>query len=102
LDTVLQRASVFSASDRLTAEDVRAALGGAVSGVSPNGAVTVGQGAAPLTLDEARREFERAFVLQALMRHGWDVGATARTVGVPRSTLYRLVKELGIELPSQG
>jgi DNA-binding NtrC family response regulator len=101
LDTVLQRASVFSASDRLTAEDVRAALGGAVSGVSPNGA-TVGQGAAPLTLDAARREFERAFVLQALMRHGWDVGATARTVGVPRSSLYRVVKELGIELPSQG
>jgi two-component system NtrC family response regulator len=38
-------------------------------------------------LDRALTTFERSFILRALERNGWNVTATARTLGIPLSTL---------------
>jgi DNA-binding NtrC family response regulator len=38
-------------------------------------------------LDRALTTFERSFILRALERSGWNVTATARTLGIPLSTL---------------
>ena len=49
------------------------------------------------TLDQRLREHEKEVIADALIRHSGDVGATAKVLGVGRSTLYRRIAELGIE-----
>ncbi len=38
-------------------------------------------------LDRAVSTFERNFIIRALEKGGWNVTATARTLGIPLSTL---------------
>lgn len=48
------------------------------------------------------REFkntERARILSALNAHGWNRAQAARSLGMPRRTFYRRLKQHGIELP---
>ena len=40
-----------------------------------------------LSLREARREFERNYILAVLEQHHWRVGATARALGLQRPNL---------------
>jgi DNA-binding NtrC family response regulator len=49
-----------------------------------------------LSLATARSGIERDIVESALMRHGYNVAATARELSVSRVTLYRLLRRLGI------
>ena len=51
------------------------------------------------TLREMMAELERRLVLQSLERHGWKMTATATTLGLERSHLYKKLKALGIERP---
>ena len=47
-------------------------------------------------LDKACETFERNFILKALERSSWNVTATARTLGVPLSTLKHKMDRLDI------
>ena len=49
-------------------------------------------------LREARRTFERSYILAALEQHHWRVGATARALGLQRPNLYRKARQLSITL----
>ncbi|TLM97690.1 sigma-54-dependent Fis family transcriptional regulator, partial [bacterium] len=49
-------------------------------------------------LKDARREFERRYILEQLERNGWNVTQTADKAGMDRSGLYKKMKELGIEI----
>ena len=49
-----------------------------------------------LSLATARSGIERNIVESALMRHGYNVAATARELSVSRVTLYRLLRRLRI------
>lgn len=42
------------------------------------------------------RQDERAQILEALEKSGWNRSEAARTLGMPRRTLYRRLKEYGI------
>ena len=46
--------------------------------------------------DEVRR-FKRALVLRALRECGWRKAECARTLGVARGYLHRLINQLGIQ-----
>jgi len=46
-------------------------------------------------------ELEGRFILEALKRNGWNREQTARELGMHKTTLWRKVKRLGIELPSK-
>jgi two-component system, NtrC family, nitrogen regulation response regulator NtrX len=50
----------------------------------------------PKTLREARRDFERAYILSILEESAWSVGQAARTLGLPRPNLYRKARQLAI------
>ena len=50
------------------------------------------------TLREARRTFERKYILAVLERYHWHVAATARALGLQRPNLYRKARQLGIAL----
>jgi len=47
------------------------------------------------------REIEARFVRDALARNHWNRLATARELGIHKSTLFRKIKSLGIQLPDQ-
>jgi len=50
------------------------------------------------TLREARREFEKTFLLHKLEEHDGNISRTAETIGIERSHLYRKMRAYGIEV----
>jgi two-component system nitrogen regulation response regulator NtrX len=44
------------------------------------------------TLDEARKEFERRFLLARLEENGWNVSRTAESIGIARESLSRKMR----------
>ena len=46
-----------------------------------------------IRLEEAKQEFERNFLRQALVETGGRVGRTAETIGIHRNTLRRKISE---------
>jgi two-component system nitrogen regulation response regulator NtrX len=50
------------------------------------------------TLDEARRGFEREFLVARLAEHGWNIRRTAEAIGLARESLSRKIKAHGIEV----
>ncbi len=48
-------------------------------------------------LQDARKEFERRFILQALEAEDWNVAAAAEHLGLDRTNLYRKIKALKIK-----
>ena len=45
-------------------------------------------------LVEARREFERRMILDALERHEWNVSRAAESLGLERTNLHKKMKQL--------
>jgi two-component system nitrogen regulation response regulator NtrX len=48
------------------------------------------------TLQSAREQFERGFILQKLAEHKGNVSRAAQALGIERSHLYRKMRQLGI------
>ena len=57
-----------------------------------------GSGAYAPSLDEARRAFEREFLVARLAEHGGNISRTAEAIGLARESLSRKIKAYGIEL----
>ena len=49
-----------------------------------------------VTLEQARCEFERQFIVSSLRSHDFSVGRSADSLGVHRNTLRNKVSSLGI------
>ena len=52
------------------------------------------------SLQDFQRRSEIAYLLHHLERNGWNVAATARSIGTPRSNLYKKMRAYGIERES--
>jgi DNA-binding NtrC family response regulator len=50
-----------------------------------------------LTLREARRRFERAYILATLSRHRGRMAEAARALGIQRTNLYRKMRQLDLQ-----
>ncbi len=55
-----------------------------------------------LTLGQARREFERQFILAALRSNSGSMSSSAKSLGIHRNTLRNKVGELGIDSADFG
>ena len=55
-------------------------------------------GATAATLDEARKRFEREYLLERLAEHGWNISRTAEAIGLARESLSRKIKAHEIEV----
>jgi len=88
LKNVVERAVIMELEETLERVDLPAAPGG-------------GDALEALldtpTLHEFQRRSEMAFLRQHLQRHQWNVAATARAIGTPRSNLYKKMQAYGIE-----
>lgn len=48
------------------------------------------------------KQMESAFLLNALRRNNWNRLETARQLGIHKTTLFRKIKSLGLEIPPSG
>jgi two-component system nitrogen regulation response regulator NtrX len=69
--------------------------------VQPTPELTAGTEAGPLTLLEAKRDFERRMILDALERNAWNVTRTAGELGLERTALHKKIKAHGLEKAKQ-
>lgn len=53
-----------------------------------------------VTLEQARQEFERQFIMASLRSNDWNYCRSARSLGVHRNTLRNKVSHLGISASS--
>ena len=50
----------------------------------------------PGTLREFKEVAERAFLVDKLREHNWNISKTAEVIGTPRSNLYKKLEQYGI------
>ena len=50
-----------------------------------------------MTLKEARKIFEREYLMSQVSRFGGNISRTANFVGMERSALHRKLKSLGVQ-----
>jgi two-component system nitrogen regulation response regulator NtrX len=92
LRNVIERLFVMAGGEKVTADDVTAALGPG----SP-GAQSALEG--PLSasdLREGRRLFETEYLTRKLREYGGNVTRTAKEIGIERQSLQEKIKKLGI------
>jgi DNA-binding NtrC family response regulator len=96
LRNAIERAVVLSDDGTIDEADLPAQIAGASAPLRPTDAAL-----AELPFAEARARaleaFDRSFVAAALERHGANVSATARSLGLHRQSLQKLLRRLGIE-----
>ncbi|MBN1878897.1 sigma-54-dependent Fis family transcriptional regulator [bacterium] len=90
----VERLVIMTGSVEIGTDDLRPELSG-MSGHSLSGLPSSG-----LNLRDARDQFERQYILQNLVKTGWNVTQCADILGIERSNLHRKMKQLGI--PSSG
>lgn len=52
-----------------------------------------------LTLDEARKDFERRFLVERLEENDWNISRTAESIGMARESLSRKLRSFEIKVP---
>ncbi len=53
-------------------------------------------------LKDARREFEKRFIMKKLMENDENISKTAEMIGIERSNLHRKIRSYGIELKKEN
>ena len=98
LRNVLERAVVLADGDAIDVPDLPARVTGGTISAGPIDAAL-----ADLPWTEARERaveaFERSFLAAALERHGGNVSATARALGLHRQSLQKILRRLDIAAP---
>jgi DNA-binding NtrC family response regulator len=89
LQNVVERAVLLGKGEMITPADLPREIAG-------GGAVTLSR-VGNRTLKEALEEPERQIILDVLEANGWNRNATADSLGVNRTTLYKKMKKLGLE-----
>lgn len=87
----LQEMVIYHRGDQMDAKFVRDWLPGSGEKTYPEGESGAGG-----NLRNARQQFEREYILRALIAHDWNIPATAKYLGIERTNLYRKMKGLGI------
>ncbi len=89
LQNIVERAVLLGKSEMISPADLPREIAG-------GSAITVSR-VGNRTLKEALEEPERQIILDVLEANGWNRNATADSLGVNRTTLYKKMKKLGLE-----
>ncbi len=94
LQNVVERAVLLGRGDMIGVEDLAANIRSTPASSFPC--------AAGRTLKEALAGPERQIILEVLESNSWNRNATADSLGINRTTLYKKMKRLGLEDPVPG
>jgi two-component system nitrogen regulation response regulator NtrX len=91
LRNTVERLLILSTGEIIGSEDVEALVTGSTTSAGVGTELfQVG------TFSEFKEESERAFLLQKLREHEWNVSETARVIEMPRSNLYKKIERYGL------
>jgi len=90
LENILEHAFVLCDADRLELRHL-----------PPHFLARRGRGTPSPAIREAARAAEAGLITEALGRHGFDRLATARALGIHKSTLFRKIRALRLSLPER-
>jgi len=93
LKNLMERLFIMSPRSEIAADDLPPSIrdgGRAVEALPPLSSMG--------TLREARREFEREYILHKIEEHNGNISKTAEAIGIERSHLYRKMRGYGIEV----
>jgi len=100
LRNAVDRLLIMTERDVIEADDVRQVIrpdtGADPARPRPAGAVQ------PATLREFKEWSERAFLVERLREHDWNISKTAEVIDTPRSNLYKKLEMYGISQESDG
>lgn len=105
LQNIIERAAVLTRTPTIGLEDLPPnVVEGVVGPLGVSGVLGVGNGGAepdtpwvPMPLAEALKEPERRIILKALDANDWNRQKTADQLQINRTTLYKKMKQYGIE-----
>jgi DNA-binding NtrC family response regulator len=87
LENAIERAAILARGEALEPEDL-----------PPHIASGAGLGPTPaLPAQQNLAEIERTYIVQTLERHGWNHSRAAEALGIGRTTLWRKLKEYGLD-----
>jgi two-component system nitrogen regulation response regulator NtrX len=108
LKNLIERLTILQSPEdehsAITAEELKLHLnhGEPLAGESfseaPKSAVALSSG---MSLKDAKADFEREYIVQALKDHQWNITKTAQTLGIERSYLHRRMNAFGIEVDEE-
>jgi len=93
LKNTVERLLIMAEGDEIRAQDLSEVLRQASAGPS---------GEAPGSLKGFKESAERAFLVEKLREHQWNISATATAIGTPRSNLYKKLEQYGISAERDG
>jgi two-component system nitrogen regulation response regulator NtrX len=101
LRNAVERLIIMTPRDAIRAADIPSGLGLPLVGepAPPAGAVPASTDG---TLQGFKDAAERAFIVQRLKDHDWNVAATAKAIDTPRSNLYKKLEAYGIRRETDG
>lgn len=106
LKNVVERLLIMSDRDVIEGADVRAVVRGDGRPDSATGpaapADTGAAGAVAATLREFKETAERAWLVEKLREHAWNISKTAEVIDTPRSNLYKKLEQYGIRQEVDG
>ncbi len=97
LENIIERAVVLTQNQTLTVADLPAAVAGGASSTAASPVASVSGPWSPAPLSELLREPERAIILRALEANDWNRQQTADDLAINRTTLYKKMRQLGID-----
>jgi two-component system nitrogen regulation response regulator NtrX len=92
LKNLMERLAIMTASDVIDVDDLPSSY------MAASEETTLQEYFDESSLKEARRAFEKAFVLQKLAENQKNITQTAETIGIERSHLYKKLKAFGIKI----
>jgi two-component system nitrogen regulation response regulator NtrX len=87
LRNTVERLLILSSGETIEADDVEFLATGGVGGGGLGGEILQVE-----TFSEFKDQAERAYLLQKLREHDWNVSETARSIDMPRSNLYKKIE----------
>lgn len=92
LKNLVERLCILVEGPQIRLEDLPEAISGLSS---PGDSANLNFGA--VSLKQAKNDFERAFILDKLQEHQWNVSRTADAIGIERSNLHRKLRSYHID-----
>ena len=97
LRTAVERLLIMAPGDAIDASDVRASIR-----FDEGEASADNERERPGTLREFKETAERAFLVDQLRMHGWNISKTAEVIDTPRSNLYKKLEQYRISQDMDG
>jgi two-component system nitrogen regulation response regulator NtrX len=91
LRNTVERLLILSSGEVIGVEDVEILVSGAADSVGLGAELSQAE-----TFSEFKESSEKAFLLQKLREHDWNVSETARVIEMPRSNLYKKIERYGL------